>query len=553
MRPEVTIGLAVFNGEKTLASALDSILAQKFTRWKLVISDNCSTDNTGTVCARYAAMDVRIHYARRTRNEGIADNYRHLLADADTPYFMWAAADDLWAPGFLLAHHQFLEEHPDYVLSQSHVLFWREGFPSRMALGTYPLRGSPKANGARFFAKPADNSRFYGLIRTEPLKQVFPERIFYGFDWLISGGTLRFGKHNEIEQIMMVRDETPAVDYQAGVARYAKGLLFRIFPVLPLAMHVLKNQTVPASPSLVWSLLRTNFRISLRFATFRLYEAASSSEMSTKAHGRPVRALMRQVSKLLAPGMSERLVTRMKNVSRAIGTLTAHGLFGASKGAGGAAQNAQYMAVQKTFGWRVPRAIGVVRPRPWVSVLVVANNQLGSLLTLLDGMDAVAEDVCFEVMVLDNHSLDATSLVLKDRPDVSLISKKSPLPFGLLLNELAQAAQAERLIFLHPQAPISASAIMTLAQTVDHAELTLAVSIGEDAEEALGEPSPCAFGITRRAWAASGGIGADLRAFSEAAASLEERIVKAGGRVVVDHQAVTSPPMAAPLDQGAAL
>jgi glycosyltransferase involved in cell wall biosynthesis len=542
MCPEITIGLAVFNGEKTIAAALDSILAQKFTSWQLLISDNCSTDETEAVCARYAATDRRIHYARRAQNEGIAENYRRLLADADTPYFMWAAADDLWAPGFLRTHHQFLEAHPDYVLSQSHVLFWREGIPSRMALGTYPLRGGPKANGARFFARPADNSRFYGLIRTKPLQQVFPERIFYGFDWLISGGTLKFGKHNETDQIMMVRDETPAVGYQAGVARYADKLLYRLLPVLPLAMHVLKNQTVPVSPALVWSLMRTNLRIGLRFATFRLYRAASSAETSTKDRGRLMREMMRQVSNLLAPGMSERLVTRMHYFSRAIRKLT-------PKAAGGA-QNTQYPAMQKTFGWRTPQAPDVARPR--VSVLVAADNQLGNLLTILDGMHDGGADLSLEVVVLDNASLDATSLVLKNRPDVRLITKKSPLPFGLMLNELAQAAQAERLVFLDPRVLLSAHAIMTLAQSAGHAELTVIHSIGENANDASGELSLCAFAITSGAWAASGGVDADLREFSAAGASLQGRVEETGGRVLVDKQVVVIPPLATQPDQGAA-
>jgi glycosyltransferase involved in cell wall biosynthesis len=553
MHPEITIGLAVFNGEKSIAAAIDSLLAQKFTNWRLLISDNCSTDNTGAVCTRYAAMDKRIQYSRRTQNLGIAENYRHLLADADTPYFMWAAADDLWAPGFLLLHHKFLEEHPDYVLSQSKVLFWCEGIPSRMALGTYPMRASPKVNGARFFAKPADNSRFYGLIRTKPLQQAFPERIFYGFDWLISGGTLKFGKHNEIPEIMMVRDETPATDYQAGVTRYADSLLFRVFPLLPLAMHVLKYKTVPGSLSLAWSLLRTNLRISLRFATFKLHSAVSSSEESTKAHGGVMREVKRQVARLLAPGMSERLVTRMQSINRAIRERTAHGLSGASKGSNRPASGTQlagYIAVQKTFGWRAPRAIGAVRPQ--VSVLVAANDQLGNLLTLLDGMDTIAEDLPFEVVVLDNASLDATSVVLKDRPDVRLISKKSPLPLGLLLNELAQAAQADRLVFLHPQVFVNANAIMTLAQSIDRAELSLAVSIREDAKAASDKPLPCAFGISRKAWVASGGVGADLRLFSEAAASLEEHVVKAGGRVLVNEQSEISPYIAVPPADGVA-
>ena len=56
-KPCVTIGLPVFNGEKYLAQALDSILAQTYQDFEVIISDNASTDDTPLICHKYVAKD----------------------------------------------------------------------------------------------------------------------------------------------------------------------------------------------------------------------------------------------------------------------------------------------------------------------------------------------------------------------------------------------------------------------------------------------------------------------------------------------------------------
>ena len=157
---EVTIGVAVYNGAGTLEAALDSLLAQTFKECRIVISDNASTDATRAICERYASAHTHIQYIRRSATLAVADHYRIILQESVSPYFMWAAADDLWAPDFVKVNHEFLSSHPNYVASQSRVLFQTDGFPSRMAKGTYPLSDNPRRNAARFFDDPADNSRF---------------------------------------------------------------------------------------------------------------------------------------------------------------------------------------------------------------------------------------------------------------------------------------------------------------------------------------------------------------------------------------------------------
>jgi glycosyltransferase involved in cell wall biosynthesis len=99
--PKVSIGMPVYNGEPFIREALDSLLAQTFTDFELIISDNASTDGTEAICREYAAKDDRIRYVRQPENRGALANFQFVLDEAVGEYFMWAAADDIRAPDCL--------------------------------------------------------------------------------------------------------------------------------------------------------------------------------------------------------------------------------------------------------------------------------------------------------------------------------------------------------------------------------------------------------------------------------------------------------------------
>lgn len=99
--PRVSIGMPVYNGAKYIREALDSLLAQTFIDFELIISDNASTDSTDAICLEYAAKDARIQYVRQDVNCGAIENFRHVLNGARGQYFMWAACDDMWSENWL--------------------------------------------------------------------------------------------------------------------------------------------------------------------------------------------------------------------------------------------------------------------------------------------------------------------------------------------------------------------------------------------------------------------------------------------------------------------
>ena len=86
-RPRIAIGMPVYNGEKYIESAISSILAQTYTDFDFIISDNASTDRTQEICLTYAARDNRIRYHRNEVNLGAAPNYNRVFQLSSNEFF----------------------------------------------------------------------------------------------------------------------------------------------------------------------------------------------------------------------------------------------------------------------------------------------------------------------------------------------------------------------------------------------------------------------------------------------------------------------------------
>jgi glycosyltransferase involved in cell wall biosynthesis len=99
--PKVSIGMPVYNGEQYLRRALDSLLAQTFSDFELIISDNASTDKTYEICKQYALTDSRIILFRQTENIGVHPNFRFVIERSQGEYFFWAPHDDWWDSNFI--------------------------------------------------------------------------------------------------------------------------------------------------------------------------------------------------------------------------------------------------------------------------------------------------------------------------------------------------------------------------------------------------------------------------------------------------------------------
>ena len=122
-QPRLSIGLPVYNGEKFLKEAIDSLLAQTFEDFELIISDNASTDKTEEICRAYAEKDQRIRYYRNDKNIGCARNFDRVFKLSSGEYFKWAAYDDLHAPDFIEKCVEVLDQDPTIILCHSQTYF----------------------------------------------------------------------------------------------------------------------------------------------------------------------------------------------------------------------------------------------------------------------------------------------------------------------------------------------------------------------------------------------------------------------------------------------
>ena len=117
--PAVSIGMPVYNGEKYIREALDSVLTQTFKDFELLISDNCSTDKTREICAEYSNKDPRIKYIRHPENLGGHWNFNFVTQNVTGHLLTWLAHDDILESGYLESTVQYMLDNPVAVLVAS--------------------------------------------------------------------------------------------------------------------------------------------------------------------------------------------------------------------------------------------------------------------------------------------------------------------------------------------------------------------------------------------------------------------------------------------------
>jgi len=118
-KPRVSIGMPVYNAAAYLREAIESILAQSFTDFELMISDNASTDETESICREFLSRDRRVRYDRLEANQGAIANYNRLVELSEGEYFKWAAGDDVCAPLFLEKLVDVLDCRPEVLWCHS--------------------------------------------------------------------------------------------------------------------------------------------------------------------------------------------------------------------------------------------------------------------------------------------------------------------------------------------------------------------------------------------------------------------------------------------------
>ncbi len=231
--PLVSIGMPVYNAEAFIEEAIDSLLAQSYSDFELLISDNASGDRTRDICEAYAASDSRVRYFPLQENLGAIRNFNRVFELSRGKYFKWASHDDICAPQFLERCVDVLERFPEVVWchSRSRHVDERGQFvgvgPDSVISYACPHSTWDKADdGHRFLSResPDLQERFrsillgrdgvldsYGLIRSSVIRQTPLYLPYFGSEKVFMAELALRGQYREIpETLFLVRIHSAA-------------------------------------------------------------------------------------------------------------------------------------------------------------------------------------------------------------------------------------------------------------------------------------------------------------------------------------------------------
>ena len=175
--PLVSIGLFLYNGERFLEAAIDSVLNQTFRDFELIISDNCSTDRSDEICRYYAARDERIRYYRSDRNMGAGWNLRRVYELATGKYFKQAAHDDMIQQDYLRLCIDALEADDSLVLAHSltRVIDEAGQLLENYNDGNRTSSLNPVVRARDLLLRAQGAYPIFGVIRMDALRQLPPQ------------------------------------------------------------------------------------------------------------------------------------------------------------------------------------------------------------------------------------------------------------------------------------------------------------------------------------------------------------------------------------------
>jgi glycosyltransferase involved in cell wall biosynthesis len=232
--PRLSIGLPVFNGDDYLEEAIVSILAQTYTDFEFVISDNASTDRTEEICRTYAVNDTRIKYFRNPKNIGATQNWYRVFDLSSGEYFASAAHDDLYAPDYMEKCISVLDQDPSIVVcySKTRIIDERgcpledERIAKMLSAKIDTVSSSPSMRLYNVIAVDYLCIQLYGVMRAQTLRDT---KVFAGYvscDRNTLAELALLGKLHEIPEYLFLHRIYPKA---LGAAVYSGRSLQELF------------------------------------------------------------------------------------------------------------------------------------------------------------------------------------------------------------------------------------------------------------------------------------------------------------------------------------
>ena len=265
LRARVTVGVVVYNGEATLRRAVESVLNQTYKCVDVHISDDGSSDRSAEIGKLLSAEYTNVMFTRQNHNLQPANNFRFFLRERVRNISCGWLRTDCLEPTYLTRMLQLLDGDTGWLpVSPGCTSFSPDGSKRLSWSPIGPLTNDPATNLAIYLFQPYENG-LYALYRTGPLQKAFPKSHFHAFDWAAVAGTLLYGTHAEISDVLMARDDTPKEHYTKSVRADNTRTITRIFPASILTYDLVIRQRIPLTLRILKALAFQNLEHHLRY------------------------------------------------------------------------------------------------------------------------------------------------------------------------------------------------------------------------------------------------------------------------------------------------
>lgn len=165
MEYRVSIIMGIYNCENTLHEAIQSLLDQTNQQWKLIMCDDGSKDNTYKKAKSYAEQYENIILIQNDKNMGLNYTLNHCLEHVDTEYVARMDADDISLPTRLEKEINFLDDHHEYAIVSTPMIYFDEHGDFRVGKGNGEVIKSDFIKGTPFCHAPC-------MVRSEAYRKV---------------------------------------------------------------------------------------------------------------------------------------------------------------------------------------------------------------------------------------------------------------------------------------------------------------------------------------------------------------------------------------------
>lgn len=276
--PDTIIVMMIYNNAEDLQKCLDSLVAQTYQNFHLLVVDDASTDRSYEILLSYKEIFRHYTCVRNQKNLGFIGNFKKILTLSeeilpDAQYLLWGNGDDWWAPSFLEKTRHELIIKPESIVCYT---WFEQHFVKDGSISTHELRdlkGALLRDACQVFTKYVTstgpsyyNNCVHGLMRFGEMRTLYPDR-FSVLQRLISTEIsilaimLLRGDITIVPQTLAYRKDRGAFSARNpndGLSQYNRNVLKRswaAFSHLPRFLRVRRPDRPIYMVVLMWALL----------------------------------------------------------------------------------------------------------------------------------------------------------------------------------------------------------------------------------------------------------------------------------------------------------